>query len=206
MAQTRAQGAAKRGHNPEDQEQDPPTRKRQRRTAHYSSSKESPIRSNTRHLSPTPSSRPSAADHASSNTAADTGDPNNPIDFWRTEGRWPSQLFEPDMESLLACRRKRTNSASSTTPSDQKPREEKSALYRDPRYETLLATKGSFMVTSKLDITSESKTLCENLLEGRQTPPENSLFRDDLFDSTCRRIHDRNDTFPSIYLSSSWNC
>lgn len=148
-----------------------------------------------------PSSRPSAAGDTSGNTAADNVDSNNPIEFWRTEGCWPSQLFEPDMEPLLAQRRflstlgrrKRADSASSSTPSDQKPREEKSAPYQDQRYETLLATKGSFMGRSILDVTSESKTICKNLLEGTQTYPENSLFRDDLFDATCRKVHSGNE-------------
>ncbi|KAI0913155.1 hypothetical protein F4823DRAFT_107902 [Ustulina deusta] len=209
MAQTRAPGAAKRGHNPEDQDQDPPTRKRQRRNTYHKSSKEPLIQGrgrkqaieDTHDLGPTPSSRPSAADDTAGNTAADNVDPNNPIDFWRKEGCWPSQLFEPDMEPLLARKRslsalggrKRANSASSTTPSDQKPREEKSAQYRDQRYETLLATKGSFMVKSKLDVSNESKTLCKNLLERQQTFPENSLFRNDLFESTCQKIHNRNE-------------
>ncbi|KAI0407507.1 hypothetical protein F4802DRAFT_554132 [Xylaria palmicola] len=193
MVQTQAQGAAKRGHDPEDQDQDAPTRKRQRLETYYKSSKDPSIQGkgqkhaieDTRDLDPTP---------------ADNVDPNNPIDFWRKEGRWPSQLFEPGMERVLARKRsssvlgrKRSNSASSQTPSDQKPREEKSAQYRDQRYETLLATKSSFMVKSKLDVTSESKTLCKSLLERKQTFPENSLFRDDLFDATCQKIHNRNE-------------
>jgi hypothetical protein len=102
------------------------------------------------------------------------------------------------MEHILARKRslsprKRSISATSTTPSDQKPREEKSALYRDPRYETLLGTKGSFMVKSNLDVTSTTKTLCRTLLEKQQTAPENSLFRDDIFESTCEKIHNRNE-------------
>ncbi|KAI0424537.1 hypothetical protein F5Y09DRAFT_137981 [Xylaria sp. FL1042] len=88
--------------------------------------------------------------------------------------------------------RKRANSVSSETPSDQKPREEKCAQYRNTRYKTLLATKGSFLVESKLDIATESKSLCKKLLKEKQTVPENSLFRDDLFDLTCQKIHNRN--------------
>jgi hypothetical protein len=61
--------------------------------------------------------------------------------------------------------RKRSICTTSTTPSDQKPREEKSALYRDPRYKTLLKTKGSFIDKSELGIIDESKTLCQTLLE-----------------------------------------
>ncbi|KAF5128594.1 hypothetical protein E5D57_009535 [Metarhizium anisopliae] len=97
------------------------------------------------------------------------------------------------MEHALARKRcKRSYSASSTTPSDQRPREEKSAPYQDSRYETLLVTKGVFMHKSKLDITSGSKTLCENLLENNQPVPENSLFDNDRFESTCQKIHSRN--------------
>lgn len=53
---------------------------------------------------------------------------------------------------------------------------------------TLLETKGSLMVKSQLDITSTSKTLCQALLEQQQQAvPENSLFRDDIFESTCEK-------------------
>ena len=121
----------------------------------------------------------------------------DPIDFWAREGQWPREYFELDMEHILARKkslgRKRSNSATSTTPSDQKPREEKSAPYRDSRYETLLETKGSFMVKSNLDVINTSKILCRTLLEQQQTAPENSLFRDDIFESTCEKIHNRNE-------------
>jgi hypothetical protein len=118
--------------------------------------------------------------------AADIADPTDPIDFWTKKNRWPSQLFEPGMEQLPARKRslsalsgcERSNSASSATPSDQRPREEKGAQYRDPRYETLLAMKGSFMVKSKIDVASESKTLCKKFLEREQTLPEDSHFHD----------------------------
>lgn len=55
------------------------------------------------------------------------------IDFWPREGRRPREYFELNMEHILARKRplsarKRSNFArsTSTTPSDQKPREEKS--------------------------------------------------------------------------------
>ncbi|KJZ69180.1 hypothetical protein HIM_11433 [Hirsutella minnesotensis 3608] len=137
------------------------------------------------------------SDRPASNNRA-TCEPTNPIDFWAREGQWPQEYFEPDMEHLLARKkslslvRKRSNSATSTTPSDQKPREEKSAPYRDPRYKTL-GTKGSFMVKSNLDVTGASKTLSRTLLETNQVVPKDSLFRDDVFESTCQKIHDRNE-------------
>jgi hypothetical protein len=42
---------------------------------------------------------------------------------------------------------------------DQKPREEKSAPYRDARYPLLLQTRGSYMDISELGITDTSKKL-----------------------------------------------
>ncbi len=96
------------------------------------------------------------------------------------------------MDRLFA--RKRSISTTSTTPSDQKPREEKCAPYRDPRYKTLLETRGSFMDKSELGIIDESKTLCQTLLETMQVEPQDSLFRSDIFESTCRKVEDRNET------------
>lgn len=100
-------------------------------------------------------------------------------------------------KSSPSLRRKRSESdfttPTSITPSDQKPREEKSAPYRDIRYKTLLAAKGSFMDKSDLGITDASRTLCQTLLEKEQTIPKDSLFRDDIFESTCRRVEDRNE-------------
>lgn len=85
-------------------------------------------------------------------------DSTNPIAHWAREGRWPSHFIaqKPNMNRILARKksssslrsRKRSEpgSASSATPSDQKPRETKSAPYRDPRYKKLLEAGGSFRV------------------------------------------------------------
>jgi hypothetical protein len=100
-------------------------------------------------------------------------------------------------KSTSSFRRKRSEpdslTASSTTPSDQKPREEKSAPYQDPRYRTLLETKGSYMDKSELDVMGSSKSLCRILLEKEQTVPRDSLFRDDIFDKACRKLQDKNE-------------
>ncbi|GAW23570.1 hypothetical protein ANO14919_131370 [Xylariales sp. No.14919] len=207
MARTRHPGAAKRGRNPEDQDQDHPTPKRHRRETDHESLKEPPTRGkgrtqaieDTRGSCPPPS-RPSATDGTcAADAAPGTVNPNNPIDFWRREGRWPSQLFEPGMERLLARKRssssrglKRSNSATST-PSDQQPREKKSAPYQDPRYEVLLATKGSFMRENDQGITEESYATYSTMLTSTQTIPAESLFRDDLFKQTCQMVQNRNE-------------
>ncbi|EDN09620.1 conserved hypothetical protein [Histoplasma mississippiense (nom. inval.)] len=133
------------------------------------------------------------------------GNEINPIHWWTQKGIWPKEYFEEgsNMYHLLArkkstssLRRKQSESssvASSTTPSDQKPREEKSAPYRNPRYEIILETKGSFMGKSELGIIDESRDLCQRLLETEQTIPKDSLFRDDVFDNLCEMIRNRNE-------------
>lgn len=49
------------------------------------------------------------------------------------------------------------------------------------------------MDKSDLGITDASKSLCRRLLESEQDVPKDSLFRDDLFEKTCRKIQDRNE-------------
>jgi len=44
-----------------------------------------------------------------------------------------------------------------------------------------------------LGIANASKTLCRALLDRKQTIPKESLFGDDVFRSTCRRVEDRNE-------------
>ncbi|KXL45558.1 MAG: hypothetical protein FE78DRAFT_90381 [Acidomyces sp. 'richmondensis'] len=133
----------------------------------------------------------------------------NPIDHWRTERTWPKEYFEQDTMSHLLARRKSTTSlrrkrsdsgslaASSNTPSDQKPREEKAAPYQDPRYKTLLETKGSFMRnyvgTNEEGIKEDSKRLWQTLLGTEQNIPQASLFDDDIFSKTCDMIDGRNE-------------
>ncbi|RMZ88328.1 hypothetical protein DV736_g4437, partial [Chaetothyriales sp. CBS 134916] len=136
----------------------------------------------------------------------------DPIDYWRQSGyRWPqrdwskkSMDINPAMSHLLArkkstgsLRRKRSESElgeqSSNTPSDQKSREAKSAPYRDARYKTLIATKGSFMGKDPLGINEACKSICRKLLESHQSVPEDTMFRDDLFDETCEAFRNKNE-------------
>ena len=81
-----------------------------------------------------------------------------------------------------------TATSNIATPSDQKPREAKSAPYEHPTYAILLETKGSFMGESDLDITDASKSLCQTLLEREPNVAQDSLFRDDLFRETCQMV------------------
>ncbi|PGH01460.1 hypothetical protein GX51_05270 [Blastomyces parvus] len=119
----------------------------------------------------------------------------NPIDYWILRGHWPKLYFRQDnIDSLLArkkssCfRRKQSESSSVST-----PRDEKSAPYRNSRYQTVLESKGSFMKRARVGITDGSSTLIESLLDTVPTVPENSLFRDDLFNTTCEKIQCENE-------------
>ncbi|KAK0264025.1 hypothetical protein LTR91_022791 [Friedmanniomyces endolithicus] len=134
------------------------------------------------------------------------GGKGNPIDYWRKEGRWPKEYFEgqSNMSHLLArkkssssLRRKQSEggsvASSGTTPSDQQPREVKSAPYKDHRYETLLETKGSFMGKHEAGVGDVSKSFHRKLLDTEQTLPDDSLFRDDLFDKACQNLQNKNE-------------
>ncbi|EFR02780.1 hypothetical protein MGYG_05779 [Nannizzia gypsea CBS 118893] len=131
--------------------------------------------------------------------------PIDPIGFWVEEGRWPEEGWWPEepsnMEHLLARKksssssfgRKRSNPATYTTPSDEKPREQKSAPYRDVRYELLLQTKGTYMDTCDLGITDASKHLVWELLHTKQPVPKETLFDEATFVDACRHLQGRNE-------------
>jgi len=115
--------------------------------------------------------------------------------YWEEKSNMSHLLARKKSSSSLRGKQSEPGSVttSSTTPSDQKPREEKSADYKHVRYETLLATKGSFMGKYQEGITKVSKDLCQTLLETELAAPEDSLFRDDLFEETCEMVRNRNE-------------
>ena len=103
--------------------------------------------------------------------------------------------------STASLRRKRSDSSlfTAVTPSDQRPREEKSAPYRSPMYETLLESLGnSYMKNSKLGISDASKALCQGLLEKKYDTPKDTLFRDDAFQRACENLQGKNE--PRVIL------
>ncbi|KHN97422.1 uncharacterized protein MAM_04437 [Metarhizium album ARSEF 1941] len=135
------------------------------------------------HKRPRPSPRSCGAEDATSRPdihhayTADTAEPIDVVGFWTQENKWPQEYFQLDIEQLLAQKlypvsrnRKRSNSATSTTPSDQAPRDEKSALYRDARYELLLQTK-----------------------EGDQLVPQDTVFDDSIFAHACCNLQSKNE-------------
>ncbi|PGH09641.1 hypothetical protein AJ80_07670 [Polytolypa hystricis UAMH7299] len=128
------------------------------------------------------------------------------VKFWSKYRRWPKRYFEAQpgqtetMSHLLArqksttiLRRKNSNSSLNSTPSDQDSRDGKSAKYRSPGYETVLATKGSFMAESELGITDSSKAMCNRLLDKKQATPKDTLFEDDRFQKACQKLQGKNE-------------
>lgn len=125
---------------------------------------------------------------------------NHSINHWIQEGKWPRKYFEEESEMNNLLARKRSSSlrhkqsdSGSTTLNDQQARDLKTAPYKDPQYETLLAAQGSYMDQSHLGISDTSTSLCQILLCSDQVTPTNSLFRDDLFYETCRSVQSRNE-------------
>jgi len=101
------------------------------------------------------------------------------------------RLLCPIRKAPNSVRRKQSDSSLNGS-SNQKSRESKSAKYRNASYTILLERKGTYMDKSDLDITKGSKDLCQRLLELEQALPKDLLFRDDLFEKTCRKTKDRN--------------
>ncbi|KAK5264343.1 hypothetical protein LTR96_010360 [Exophiala xenobiotica] len=117
------------------------------------------------------------------------------VSHWAEQKTWPKEYFQQDgMHHLLERQISETSLTRSVTPSDQRPREEKSAPYRNPSYQALLEALGdSYMKESKLGITDASKALREDLLERECTTPKGTLFRDDVIETACQNIQDRNE-------------
>ena len=115
--------------------------------------------------------------------------PPSTVQYVEIDGfRYP----RPIQKAPASLRRKQSDSSLDGS-SDQKKRGGKSAPYRDTRYTTLLAAKGSYMEKSRLGITDSSLSTCKALLSLEQTIPNDSLFRDDVFEETCRRVQERNE-------------
>lgn len=124
------------------------------------------------------------------------------ISEWAEKKKWPKEFFEEDkMQRLLAkkkstasLRRKRSEGsfAISMTPSDLQA--EKSAPYKNPSYETVLERDaGSYMDKYKPGVTEASERLCQTLLDSKQIIPQDTIFRDDIFDDTCERLRGKNE-------------
>ncbi|KAL9120227.1 MAG: hypothetical protein Q9187_003218, partial [Circinaria calcarea] len=140
------------------------------------------------------------------------------VENWLRGGTWPQEYFESGdqtwqdikadtlargseadrMTNLLLARKKSTASlrrqaleASIVAPTEKT--EDKSLPYRSAGYETELADQGSYLRESPEGITNNSELICQELLTAGQDFPQDSLFRYDLFEETCNKVHNRNE-------------
>ena len=93
----------------------------------------------------------------------------------------------------VASLRRQALEATTGTPTQEI--EDKSAVYKDPSYTQFLKEQGSFLDEFHQGIEENSKNECQNLLDTEQTVPKDSdtLFRDDVFQSACAKLRDRNE-------------
>lgn len=76
---------------------------------------------------------------------------------------------------------------------DQLSRKVKNVQYKNSNYAIELESESSYMYKFTSDIININRKFCRTLLKKKQTISQNALFRDDLFDETCRKIQDRNE-------------
>ena len=72
-------------------------------------------------------------------------------------------------------------------------REGKNPAVKSRRYETILASAGIYMGKPEIPPTNECKSLCQALLHTEQSTPKDSIFRDDLFETACDNIRNKNE-------------
>ncbi|KAL9596297.1 MAG: hypothetical protein Q9219_005892 [cf. Caloplaca sp. 3 TL-2023] len=135
--------------------------------------------------------------HAGSDFFADESEEEDPMDYPSPPVVQYVEIngfrYPRPVPKTPTIRRKQSD-ASLSGSSEQKKRENKSSAYRDTRYVTLLAAKGSYMHEYYGErMPEDSKNLCRTLLGKDQAVPQDSLFRDDRFERTCRKILDRNE-------------
>lgn len=143
------------------------------------------------------------------------------VETWLQEGSYPQEYFESGnktwedikadtyargfetyklndlIRSLLAIKKSTTSlrrqAVETSTLTSSEKNNNKSLPYRHARYEFELEIRGSYLDEAKEGIVEDDKTLCRNLLIFPQTVPQNTLFRDDIFDETCRNLRNRNE-------------
>ncbi|MCJ1428837.1 hypothetical protein MMC29_006748 [Sticta canariensis] len=120
----------------------------------------------------------------------------NPIQRWIEEGSWSGGNFKQDGSMTHSLTRKRSTPSLSKHESDISGvslREGKNPDVKSRRYETILASAGIYMGKPEMPPTNECKSLCQALLHTEQSTPKETIFRDDLFETACDNIRNKNE-------------
>ena len=72
-------------------------------------------------------------------------------------------------------------------------RDGKNPAVRSRRYETILDAAGIYMGKPEITPANECKSLCQALLYAEQPTPQDTVFRDDLFETACDNIRNKNE-------------
>ncbi|TVY60828.1 hypothetical protein LSUE1_G009732 [Lachnellula suecica] len=136
------------------------------------------------------------------------------LTWWSEKGTWPTiedelldrfrSIVEDARAKKRSLSRKRSSGsmASSSSPSGSESRQQKCAPYRHQLFERQLKECGSFLDDHELGITPQSEKLCQQLLNGHQSTPGNTLFSDDnLLKKTCRRLKGENESKVVLRIS-----
>lgn len=120
------------------------------------------------------------------------------IEYWAATEEWPKAFYQDSMEHLYAEKKpgnpsRKSSKASTATPRAPGPEGKESASFKVPSYHVLLETRGySYMRSHEDGIRDECKNLCQQLLESKQPIPPRTIFGDDVFETTCNRLHGKN--------------
>lgn len=72
-------------------------------------------------------------------------------------------------------------------------REGKNPAVRSRRYETILASASIYMGKPEMPPRDECKSFCVTMLHAEQLTPQDTIFRDDLFETACDNIRNKNE-------------
>jgi hypothetical protein len=111
---------------------------------------------------------------------------------------------DPEMSSKIKRQRSsmslRQAEIASTTGSDQRPREEKSAPYKSTLYTTELR-RHHIYTHGRVRATDESRKMCLSFLDSKRATPLDTLFSDEAFQSTCAILQDSNEAKVIAHLT-----
>jgi hypothetical protein len=120
----------------------------------------------------------------------------NPIQRWIEEGSWSGGNVKQDSSMTHSLTRKRSTPSLSKHESDitgVSLREGKNPAVKSRRYETILASASIYMGKPEMPPTNECKSFCKTMLHAEQPTPQDTIFRDDLFETACDNIRNKNE-------------